>query len=57
MKIVVDRDLKLRPYNNNDRATLYKNSRDYIFLKYMEYKKFSVNQFNEWLKKKKNLQM
>jgi RimJ/RimL family protein N-acetyltransferase len=53
MKIVVDRDLKLRPYNNKDRAALYKNSRDCIFLKYMEYKKFSVNQFNEWLKRKK----
>ena len=53
MKIVVDKDLKLRPYNNNDRAALYKNSRDRIFLKYMEYKKFSVSQFNGWLKRKK----
>jgi len=53
MKIVVDKDLKLRPYNNNDRAALYKNSRDRIFLKYMEYKKFSVSQFKGWLKRKK----
>jgi RimJ/RimL family protein N-acetyltransferase len=53
MKIVVDKDLKLRPYNNNDRAALYKNSRDRIFLKYMEYRKFSVSQFNGWLKRKK----
>jgi RimJ/RimL family protein N-acetyltransferase len=53
MRILVDKDLRLRPYNNNDRATLYKNSRDCIFLKYTEYKKFSFNKFNEWLKRKK----
>jgi|TARA_B110000483_G_scaffold173453_1_gene205290 RimJ/RimL family protein N-acetyltransferase len=50
MRIIIDRDLKLRPYNIKDKTSLYKNSTDPLFLKYMEYNKFSYAQFNSWLK-------
>jgi RimJ/RimL family protein N-acetyltransferase len=52
MIIAVDQDLKLRSYNSKDKHILYKNSIDPIFLKYMEYTKFSYKKFNSWLKKK-----
>ena len=52
MKIIVDRDLKLRFYNIKDKPALYKNSTDPFFLKYMEFTKFSLKQFSSWLKKK-----
>lgn len=52
MKIIIDRDLKLRSYNIKDRPLLYKNSRDPLFLKYMEFTKFSAVKFDNWLKKK-----
>tara|TARA_B110000971_G_scaffold109884_1_gene112619 strand:+ start:4016 stop:4522 length:507 start_codon:yes stop_codon:yes gene_type:complete len=52
MKIVVNKNLILRKYNNKDKLALYENSRDPLFTKYLEYKKFSKNQFNLWLKKK-----
>ena len=55
MRIIIDRDLKLRPYNIKDKTSLYKNSTDPLFLKYMEFTKFSVKKFNDWLIKKKNL--
>ena len=50
MRIIIDRDLKLRPYNIKDKTSLYKNSTDPLFLKYMVYNKFSYAQFNSWLK-------
>lgn len=52
MRIIIDRDLKLRPYNIKDKTSLYKNSTNPLFLKYMEFTKFSVKKFNEWLIKK-----
>ena len=53
MDIIVDKQLKLRSYQPKDKSVLYENSIDHRFLKYMEYKKFSINQFNIWLKRKK----
>lgn len=50
MKIIVDRELVLREYNLKDRLVLYQNSRDPLFLKYLEYKRFSKVQFDIWLK-------
>ena len=41
MKIIIDSDLKLRSYNIKDKKLLYINSTDKLFLKYMEFKKFS----------------
>lgn len=52
MRIIIDHDLKLRPYNIKDKTSLYKNSTDPLFLKYMEFTKFSVKKFNDWLIKK-----
>ena len=52
MKIIIDKELVLRKYNLKDRFALYQNSRDPLFLKYLEYKKFSKIQFNLWLKSK-----
>lgn len=52
MKIIIDKELTLRKYNPNDRFVLYQNSRDPLFLKYLEYKKFSKVQFSLWLKSK-----
>ena len=52
MRIIVNKNLILRKYNNKDKLALYENSRDPLFTKYLEYKKFSKNQFNLWLKKK-----
>ena len=52
MRITIDRDLKLRSYNISDKPFLYKNSIDPIFLRYMEFTKFSLKQFSSWLKKK-----
>ena len=52
MRIVIDSDLKLRPYNIKDKTSLYKNSTNPLFLKYMEFTKFSVKKFNDWLIKK-----
>jgi len=52
MKIIVDNLLKLRPYQLKDKPALFENSTNLIFLKYMEYKKFSKTQFNSWLNRK-----
>ena len=52
MKIIIDSDLKLRSYNIKDKKLLYINSTDKLFLKYMEFKKFSTKKFNEWLNRK-----
>ena len=52
MKIIIDNTLKLRPYKFKDKSVLFKNSTDLLFLKYMEYKKFSNVQFNSWLRRK-----
>ena len=53
MDIIIDKQLKLRSYQPKDKSALYKNSVNSLFLKYMEYKKFSIVQFNIWLKRKK----
>tara|TARA_B100000780_G_C21087397_1_gene438122 strand:+ start:344 stop:847 length:504 start_codon:yes stop_codon:yes gene_type:complete len=52
MEIIVDNTLKLRPYKLKDKPALFKNSTDLLFLKYMEYKKFSDVKFNRWLRGK-----
>ena len=52
MEIIIDKKIKLRSYKSKDKEELYTNSIDKKFLKYMEYKKFSVKDFNLWLKKK-----
>ena len=52
MQIVIDNLIKLRPYQLKDQQALFKNSTNLIFLKYMEYKKFSKTQFNSWLNRK-----
>ena len=52
MKIIIDSDLKLRSYNIKDKELLYINSTDKLFLKYMEFKKFSLKKFNAWLNRK-----
>lgn len=52
MEIIIDNTLKLRPYKFKDKTVLFKNSNDLLFLKYMEYKKFSKTQFNIWLRRK-----
>lgn len=54
MKIVIDKNLILRGYEDKDKDLLYKNSKDPIFLKYLEYKKFSKIKFNTWLNEKIN---
>ena len=53
MDIIIDKQLKLRSYQPKDKSALYENSVNPLFLKYMEYKKFSIIQFNIWLKRKK----
>jgi len=53
MDIIIDKQLKLRSYQPKDKSALYENSVNPLFLKYMEYKKFSIIQFDIWLKKKK----
>ena len=52
MKIVISKNLILRDYDAKDKDLLYQNSIDPIFLKYLEYKKFSKSKFNLWLKEK-----
>lgn len=52
MEIIIDNLLKLRPYQFKDKPALFENSKDLIFLRYMEYKKFSRTQFNSWLSRK-----
>jgi len=52
MEIIVDNELKLRPYKSKDKPALFENSIDPLFLKYMEYEKFTSIQFNHWLRRK-----
>ena len=50
MEIIIDKNLRLRSYQSKDKPALFKNSTDKKFLKFMEYKKFSITKFNSWLK-------
>ena len=52
MEIIIDKTFKLRPYKPKDKLSLLKNSTDLLFLKYMEYKKFSKAQFSKWFRQK-----
>ena len=57
MEIIIDKNIRLRLYQSKDKPALFKNSTDKKFLKFMEYKKFSITKFNSWLKiKTKNSQ-